>query len=148
LTLICSGISSQLVDDVSRGQAEFALIPELPVIVLAYRFGDSTAWADVPYSWHLQPARGRLIPMLEGSSEARAFLWITLVSAADGIIKAQRGLTLSPDFTRALNATIRAQAMTPFDSEACASAISKLYLTHGSSDSRRSLAIARTMGNE
>jgi hypothetical protein len=148
LTLVRSNIDSWLEDDVRRAQAEFALIVELPVIVLAYRFGESSCRGDVPYSWHLQPPRGRAVPSLEGSSQARAFLWITLVSTSDGVIKAQRGLTLSPDFTRILNAAVRAQAMMPFNSEECTSAISKVYLTHSSPISRWSSAIARTMGNE
>jgi hypothetical protein len=148
LTLVRSIVDVRSTDDITRGQSEFAVIVDLPLVVLAYRFGESICWADVPYCWHLQPVHGRAIPSVEGSSEARAFLWITLVCAADGIIKAQRGLTLSPDFTRALNATVRAQAMMPFDAAECASAISRVYLTHGSCASRWSIAIARTMGNE
>ncbi len=40
-------------------------------------------------------------------------LWITLVGAEDGIIHAQRGMTLSPAFTRELHDAIRTQAMRP-----------------------------------
>jgi hypothetical protein len=148
LTLLRSAIDSQVAADVTRGEAEFAVIVDLPLIVLAYRFGESISWSEVPYCWHLQPARGRVVPPLEGSSEARALLWITLVSARDGIIKAQRGLTLSPDFTRALNATVRAQAMMQFDSQECAAAISRIYLPHTLPANRSSSAIARTKGNE
>ena len=49
-------IREGLMDEVRRGSAEFALIVEPPVIVLAYCFGESILWTDVPYSWHLQPA--------------------------------------------------------------------------------------------
>ena len=62
LTIFNRGIGDDLVDDVRRGPAEFALIVEPPVIVMAYRFGESSPWNDVPYSWHLQPERGRIIP--------------------------------------------------------------------------------------
>ena len=85
---------------------------------------------------------------LEGSADSRAFLWITLVSATDGIIRAQRGLTLSPNFSRVLNAVVRAQALMPFDPEECIGAISRIYLTRAASSSHWSSAIAYTMGNE
>jgi hypothetical protein len=148
LALLRSTINAEVAADVSRGQAEFALIVDLPLIVLAYRFGESICWSDVPYCWHLQPAQERVLHPLQGSSEARALLWITLVSATDGIIKAQRGLTLSPDFTRVLNASVRAQATMSFDAQQCAAAISRIYIAHDIPASRWSSAIARTRGNE
>ena len=55
LTLFHPAIKPDLIDDVRRGPAEFALIVRQPVIVLAYRFGDAISWEDAPYSWHLQP---------------------------------------------------------------------------------------------
>lgn len=148
LTLIRSNLDLRLMHDISRGQIEFALIADLPVIVLAYRFGDATWWDDVPYCWHLQPASRRVFPALTGLVEARAFLWINLVSATDGRIKAQRGLTLSPDFSRVLNATVRAQAMMQFKADECVAAISRIYLACGSSTNPWSSAVARTIGNE
>ena len=83
-------------NEVRRGEVELALIVELPLIVLTYRFGQSIPWNDVPYSWHLQPMSWRVVPSVEHSLESRALLWITLVGADDGIIHAQRGVTLSP----------------------------------------------------
>jgi hypothetical protein len=147
LTLFRSGIGPELIDDVRRGPAEFALIVEQPVVVLAYRFGDSIPWEDAPYSWHLQPEFRRVVPAAVVAPEARALLWITLVGAEDGIIHAQRGMTLSPPFTRALHDAIRAQAMRPFDPCDCTSAISNLYLAHPDSIDRLEIAVARTMGN-
>src|SRR5262249_43257624 len=96
LTLFHSDIDEDMVCDVRQGEGEFALLVEPPVIVLAYRFGQSIPWRDAPYSWHLQPAGWRTVPSVDRSPEARALLWITLVGAADGIIYAQRGMTLSP----------------------------------------------------
>jgi hypothetical protein len=148
LTLIRSNLNRQLIHDVSGGQIEFALIADLPVIVLAYRFRESVWWDDVPYCWHLQPATQRVLPALAGSVEARAFLWMNLVSATDGRIKAQRGLTLSPDFSRVLNATVRAQAMMQFKADECVAAISRIYLACGSSTNPWSSAVARTIGNK
>ena len=100
LTLFCSEISDDVVQEVRQGEVELALIAELPLIVLAYRFGEVIPWNDVPYSWHLQPASWRIVPSLDHSPQTRALLWITLVGAKDGIIHAQRGVTLSPSFTQ------------------------------------------------
>src|SRR5262249_9795664 len=46
LTLFMGNVHGDLVDDVRRGPAEFALIVEPPVIVLAYRFGTTIPWTD------------------------------------------------------------------------------------------------------
>ncbi len=137
-----------MVDDVRRSPAEFAMIVEHPVIVLAYRFGTSIPWGDAPYSWHLQPASWRVVPPVQHSPEARALLWISLVGAEDGIIRAQRGLTLAPSFSRMLHDAIRAQAMMAFDPAGCTAVISKIFLNHPSPLDRLSLAVAKTMGNE
>ncbi len=147
LTLFHAGIEPELIDDVRRGPAEFALIVQSPVIVLAYRFGELIPWEDVPYCWHLQPEFRRVVPAAVVAPEARALLWITLVGAEDGIIHAQRGMTLSPAFTRALHDAIRDQAMGRFDPSDCAAAISRLYPPHLDTVDRLASAVARTMGN-
>ncbi len=148
LTLFHRHIRDHEVTDILRGQAEFALIVDLPVIVLAYRFGDSISWSDLPYSWHLQPVAWRVIPSPHHSPETRVLLWISLVGADDGIIHAQRGMTLSPAFTLALHQAIRAQAMMSFNPKECTSALSRVYLNHFNTVDRLPLAVARTMGNE
>jgi hypothetical protein len=148
LTLVHSDIDEEMVSEVRQGQAEFALLVELPVIVLAYRFGQSIPWRDAPYSWHLQPAGCRPVPLVDRSPEARALLWITLVGAADGIIHAQRGMTLSPSFTRVLHEAIRAQALMAFDPAECTSVISRVFLSYPSAVDRLALAVARSVGNE
>jgi hypothetical protein len=148
LTLFRACIHEQVIDDVRRGEVELALIVEPPLIVLTYRFGASIPWNDVPYSWHLQPVSWRVIPTLDPSPEARALLWITLVGTEDGLIHAQRGVTLSPTFTRILHGAIRAQASMAFNPGECTSAISKVFLNHPSVADRLLLAQARTMGNE
>jgi hypothetical protein len=147
ITLFRSDIHQDTVDDVRRGEAEFALIVEVPLIVLSYRFGRSIPWDDVPFSWHLQPASWRAVPTLHNSREARALLWITLVGSEDGVIHAQRGVTLSPSFTYSLHAAIRTQALMVFDPQACTSAITKVFLDCPSAFDRLSRASARTQGN-
>ncbi len=147
LTIFHREISDDLVDDVRRSPAEFALIVDFPVIVLAYRFGESIPWNNVPYSWHLQPEQSRAVPSDHHAIDERALLWITLVGAADGIIHAQRGMTLSPPFTQSLHEAIRAQAMTAFDAMKCTAAISSIYLSKTPAFSLLAMAKARTMGN-
>jgi hypothetical protein len=147
LTIFQRAIGDDLVDDVRRGPAEFALIEKHPVIVLAYRFGESIVWNNVPYSWHLQPEPRRVIPSMHHSEEERTLLWITLVGAADGIILAQRGMTLSPAFTRSLHDAIRNQAMSPFNASECTEAISSIYLSKRSTLDLLAMATQRTMGN-
>jgi hypothetical protein len=148
LTLFHRDVSDLVIADVQRGPAEFAMIVDHPLIVLAYRFGNSISWNDVPYCWHLQPVGRRVIPKLDPSPEARVLLWVSLVGANDGIIHAQRGLTFSPSFTLVLHHAIRSQAMTSFVPEDCTSAISRLYLNYSTIVDRLSLAVVRTMGNE
>ena len=148
LTLFYRDISEVVIADIQRGPAEFAMIVDHPLVVVAYRFGTSSFWNDVPYCWHLQPSHRRIIPKIDPSPEARALLWVSLIGANDGIIHAQRGLTLSPSFTSALHHTLRSQAMTGFVPEDCTSAISRLYLRYPSITDRLSLAVVRTMGNE
>jgi hypothetical protein len=148
LTLFRSDIRGDVVDAVGYGKAEFALIVEPPLVVLTYRFGQSIGWGDAPYCWHLQPTSQRVVPSVDYSPEARALLWITLVDTEDGIVRAQRGVTLSPSFTRALHSAIRAQALMTFNAEECTSAISKVFLTYNNAADRLGLAKARTVGNE
>lgn len=147
LTLFEPAIGPGRAADVGRGPAEFALIVAPPVLVLSYRFGASGVWGEAPYSWHLQPEFRRLIPAAAVAAEARALLWITLVGADDGVIHAQRGMTLAPAFTRALHDAIREQAVRPFDPCGCTAAIADLYLKHPEPSDRLEVAVARTMGN-
>jgi hypothetical protein len=148
LTLFRSDINDDLIRDVRQGQSEFAIVIELPVIVLAYRLGYSNPWSDIPYCWHLQPEQWRVIPSVDRSPEARALLWITLVGADDGMIYAQRGVTLSPGFTRVLHTAIRNQAMSIFRPEECTAAIFRIFLRYPNPIDRLALSAARTRGNE
>jgi hypothetical protein len=101
----------------------------------------------VPFCIHMQPRHCRAIPPPETSHETRALLWVTLVGARDGLIHAQRGLTLAPDFTATLHNAIRAQAASTFSSDECLSAVSELLVNYPDPATRRTLAQARTIGN-
>src|SRR4051812_38634644 len=113
LMLFRAGPSEDVVRDVARGQARFALVREGCLVVLAYRFARSVPWGTAPFAWHLSPDSDRVVPPPVADPEERALLWISLVDADDGVIRAQRGVTLSPRFTRALHESIGAQADRP-----------------------------------
>jgi hypothetical protein len=148
LTLFRSEIDDLSVECVRSGRAELALIVEYPVLVVAYQFGNAIPWSDVPYYWHLRSAANRQIPLVSPPVGDRALLWTTLVETTTGIIHAQRGVTLSPDFTFVLTRVIRSQAMVAPDPAGCTSAISRLFLRYPQTVDRLSLAVARTEGNE
>ena len=82
------------------------------------------------------------------NAEMRILVWISLVGARDGIIHAQRGMTLSPGFTAAIHEAIRAQVTSSFSPELCTAAISRLYLQYPDVADRLLLAVARSKGNE
>jgi hypothetical protein len=147
LTLFYPEIDDQVIHTLRFGEAEFAATIQLPLIILSYRFGQQIPWSDVPYCWQMQPAHCRVTPPQESSPETRALLWITLVGSQDGIIHAQRGMTLAPDFTRVLNDAIRAQARLPFDPDLCMAAIGDLLVAHPGPVSRLAQAKTRTFGN-
>ncbi len=145
--MFVSNIDNRHIHDVKYGDGEFAVIVSLPLLLLAYRFGQSIPWNDVPYCWHMQPAQSRVVPHQELSPETRALLWVTLVGANDGVIYAQRGMTLAPEFTRALNGAIRAQVCMPFNPDSCMEVVSNFLIAHPYTDERLALAQARTIGN-
>lgn len=119
LTLFVPGPSPDEIDDIRCGDAQFALTVLGPVFYLAFRFGETADWHDVPYVWQVQYPEARATPPAATSPETRALLWISLVDADGGIIRAQRGVTLSPSFTRRLHQSIRDQAEGDFDPLEC-----------------------------
>ncbi|ODT98124.1 MAG: hypothetical protein ABS79_06420 [Planctomycetes bacterium SCN 63-9] len=147
LTLFRPNITRQMIEDVRRGPTEFAIIVEASIIVLAYRFGESIPWEDALYCWHLQPEFRRVIPSREARHAGRSLLWVTLVGSDDGIIHAQRGLTLSPEFSDSLHDAIRNQAMRAFDPNCCALAVGSVYNARESIEARLDRATARSAGN-
>ena len=95
------------------GQCEFAMLKSADsLLFFLYRFA-GVPWSDAPYSWWRVPVDQRIIPVATESPELRALLQIILIDAETGIIRAIRGVTLSPDFTLALHDAIRVQASTP-----------------------------------
>lgn len=126
LVLFYGSPTSREIRDVRRGLAQFAFAVEEGVIFFLYRFGEQP-WSDAPYSIHLVPEAERTVPPPEATSETRALLNVHLVDADTGLIRANRTLSLSPEFTRGLNASIREQAARPFGVSAHERAIRRVY---------------------
>ncbi|WP_165071038.1 hypothetical protein [Paludisphaera rhizosphaerae] len=147
LTLFVADPTHEEIDDVRQGDAQFALTNLGPVFYFAFRFGDSAAWRDVPYAWHVQHPESRATPSEAGAPEERALLWISLVGADDGVIRAQRGVTLSPSFTRTLHWAILDQVNTPFDPLECTLAIAETCRLRPNASLRLVRASAWSRGN-
>jgi len=109
LRIFLPSASPAEIEAVRAGEAEFALVVELPVIFLMYRFGSLFRWSDSTFSWPPVPAAPRALLAPEGS-ETRALLRIALVNAESGLVLALRTITLSPLFTHRLYGAIREQA--------------------------------------
>ncbi len=130
LTLFQPAVTDRHCEMIRREPAEFALVLERPLVVLAYRFGTSSAWETLPYAWPLATvtSRPRVVPPARIPPETRALLWVSLVDADDGLIRAQRGIALAPRFTQALNEAIRHQVRAPFDGDAYVRAVASTYI--------------------
>jgi hypothetical protein len=102
---------------VKQGNCACALVVLGDVLFFLYRFA-GVPWSDAPYSWHRVPADRRVLPALQDTGQMRGLLQIILTDADTGIVQAQRAVSLSVDFTRALLSAIRMQASTPWCGQA------------------------------
>lgn len=50
LRLFLLGPMEEEIEAIARGECEFALVYEAPVILLLYRFGLTIPWSDAPFS--------------------------------------------------------------------------------------------------
>ena len=114
LRIFWSSPNPREVESVRSGEAEFGLLYEEDLICLAYHFGAEPI-SEAIYSWHLVAEDRRQLPPREvgASDESRALLVVVLTDAATGIVQALRGVTLSPEFTKALHEHIHEQASGP-----------------------------------
>lgn len=94
--------------------AEFALIEDDPLLLIAYRFGDSSPWFAADYRCASDQFRVGELPPLGGLFEARALVSVMLPGPDLGWMTLGN-FTMSLDFTRALNAAIRERASRRFD---------------------------------
>ena len=83
-----------------------------PAAFLLYKIDDVCEWSDAAFNVHLIPEAERELPQ-EPTGE-RARLIVTLVDAADGIVKGRRLVSLDKIMTQALRHTMAEQAKAPF----------------------------------
>jgi hypothetical protein len=114
LVVRLGGITRRELEDVGRGECEFALAVENDVLFFLHRFGRSMAWSDAPFSWWLVPEAERVPPPALQSTGPSALLQVALVDAATDIVRALRSVPMPPAFALALHRALRVQASRPW----------------------------------
>lgn len=132
LRLFWARPSVQEIQAVRQGQLEVALLVAPPVLWFLYRVDGGCDWSDAPYTWHLLPQDQR-IPPEPLTGEQRALLNVVLVDASDGIIKALRAVSLSPELSQALHGAIAEQRAAPWDTAAYDRARTAAYQRYATS---------------
>ena len=112
LLFIEENINEAAVLEFRKEKLRFGLLSYRDVIFVTARCGTLTG--DAPFSWHLLPEDARIpLPAL-ATPESRYILPMHLIEAHSSIVKAMRQVTLSPQFSRELRATIDTQAKRPW----------------------------------
>jgi hypothetical protein len=116
LRIFLGGATRREVEAVRSGPVEFGFFAEPEGLLLIARFGSQLSF-DCCFNWHRVAAEERTLPppSEETSREPRASITIILVEATTGMVLALRGVTFSPEFTRALHRAIADQAGAPYD---------------------------------
>jgi hypothetical protein len=91
---------------------EAALYTSGPAAFLLYKIANVCEWSDVAFNTNLVPEDERELPAEPPGERAR--LIITLVNAADGLIKGRRLVSLDKVMTQALRHTMTEQAASVF----------------------------------
>jgi len=121
--------TSEEIEEVKKGRAEFAFYEKLPVIFFLCRFG-SSSWADAPYSVHISKPF-TFEPLQEGAGFG---LQIYLVDATTGILKAMRLIGLKTDFSRRLKLAIERQKAEEFNESMYNFEINRTYKNYSIDD--------------
>ena len=111
LLLSMKNLHPKEIEAVRQEETEFGLHCENGIIFLLYRFGEVLPWSDSAFSWWNVAEEDRRIPAPQTHPAERILLKIILVEATNGIVKAIRVTTFSPDFTKKLHEAIKDQAM-------------------------------------
>ena len=116
LRLFLGGATRHEVEAVRSGPVQFGFFAEPEGLFLIARFGTRLSF-DCSYNWHRLSADDRTLPppSEETSPKLRAILTIILVEATSGVVLALRGVTFSPEFTRAIHRAIADQVGAPYD---------------------------------
>jgi hypothetical protein len=101
------------VEAIRKGKCQFALVIGPDMFFLMYRFGKAISWSAAPYWGALMPTEQRELPPKEWPG-AGAILQVVLVSAATGLVRLVRAVTLPPGFTCELHQAILQCSLLPF----------------------------------
>lgn len=111
LLLSMKNLHPKEIEAVRKSPAEFGLYCEDGIIFLLYRFGEILPWSDSAFSWWNVAEEDRRVPEAQKHPAERILLKIILVEASNGIVRAIRVTTFSPEFTERLHRAIRGQAV-------------------------------------
>lgn len=127
LRLFYERLSKDEIQVVSKGECTFGYAYLYSgVIFFLYKFGDSSIFGDCSFSSHLVSEEDRAELPLPGD-ETFGKLFIILVEATTGIIKALRLIQLSDDFSSYFYDTIGAEREREFSREQYDRDIQKVY---------------------
>lgn len=91
-----------------QAEAEFALLlDEEPLVVLAFRFGKTVPWTLAPFVIPDSSSLNRFPPPEDGSDRALVSILLEDDDLDEPAGRPVRNLTLSLDFSRALNSAVR-----------------------------------------
>ncbi|MBP2634685.1 MAG: hypothetical protein H6Q72_592 [Firmicutes bacterium] len=130
LLIIKAGVTRRETEDIEQGTAQLGVYIDGPIIFFLFKFGTGK-WNDAPYSWHTVPAGIRVYP--EEAKETGT-LTVTLVEAADGLVKAVRKIALATEFAAKLNGAITLQANCSFNGLSYAKHINLVYNQYNAED--------------
>jgi hypothetical protein len=116
LRLFLAVATREEVKAVRSGPVEFGFFAGPMGLFLITRFGAQLSF-DCSYHWQCVSQDERTLPppSEETSPELRALMTIILIEATTGIVLALRGITFSPEFTRAIHRAIGDQVGAPYD---------------------------------
>jgi len=112
LTLFWTEPSTAEVFGLRDQPVDVALYVNGPAAFLLYRIADVCEWSDVAFNIQLLPEAERELPNEQPGDRARFV--ITLVNAADGIVKGRRLVSLDKVMTQSLRHTMTEQLQSAF----------------------------------
>lgn len=126
LRLFYRSLSESEIEVVNRGECSFGYTYLYDVISFLYNFGSAKIYGDCTFSSHLLSEEDRA-DLPEIGSKNYGKLFVILVEARTGIIKAMRLIQLSGDFSVYFYDVIGAERDKPFDREQYDLNIAKLH---------------------
>lgn len=147
LIVVAEDVGPREVDDIARGESEFALAVHPPTLFLLWRFGRAFPWDACPFN--VRAADGdqpvRFTGVVDG--EPHAYLYTFLADTGSGLVRAQRRVTFSPAMTTALQLAIAAQTTNGWEGkDAYKRALRAITARYPTAEALLATAVARTRG--